>query len=363
MRHYFILVVFIIPSFGFAQKSDNAYSTAIKQSRDSIEKLMKQRLIPGLAITVSVDGKVVWSQGFGFADLEQKVVVDPSKTKFRIGSISKALTASGLAKLYEGNKIILDSSIYYYLPNYPKHKYRPTVCQVAGHIAGVRHYKGNEWYSAQNYSSVTEGISMFKNDSLQFRPGAKYQYTSHGFNLLSAVIEKASNENFLSFMQNEVLIPLNLNNTVPDLNDSIISYRSRFYDLKKNRLENSPYVNNSYKWAGGGFISTSEDIATFANILLTTKFLKSETITIFTTPQQLNDGKFTSYGMGFASGTDSGNVKWFGHSGGSVGGTSDMVIYPVKKITVVILTNLSNAKLNGIARRIAKLYMKSDTSK
>jgi serine beta-lactamase-like protein LACTB, mitochondrial len=358
MRYLFLLLAFTLSVNSFSQKNKSPYQKAISAARDSVRKVITKRPIPGASITVSIDGKIVWSEGFGFADLEQHVPVIPSKSKFRIGSISKALTATGLARLYEQNKVILDSSIYFYLPDYPKHKYRPTVRQVAGHIAGVRHYKGNEWYSAHRYNTVSEGLTMFKDDSLLHQPGSKYQYTSHGFNLLSAVIEKAAGKEFLPFMNDEVIGPLQLKNTIADLNDSIIDSRTRFYDVRNGRWINSPYADNSYKWAGGGFISTSEDINRFGNALLRNDFLKPETIKLFTTPQQLNDGSFTSYGMGFFSGKDSKQLAYFGHSGGSVGGTCDMVIYPNQKIVVVILTNVSDAQLGSIARKVAHEFMK-----
>lgn len=356
MKWISVCLISVLALSACAQPKSN-FKKAIDASRDSVQVLMKRRNIPGAAVTVMVDGKIAWSEGFGFADLEQKVKVDPAKTKFRIGSISKSLTAAGLAKLYEANKIILDSTIYFYLPNYPKYKYKFTIKQLAGHIAGVRHYKGNEWYSTQHYYTITEGLTMFKDDSLNFKPGLRYQYTSHGFNLLSAVMEKAAKQNFLAFMQNEVFTPLNLINTKPDVNDSIIESRSRFYEIRHSKIKNAPYVNNSYKWAGGGFISSSTDIAAFGNALLGNSFLKPETIKLFTTPQKLNDGSSTTYGIGFAVGKDSKQNSWFGHSGGSVGGTTDLVIYPEKKIIVVILTNLSDARLGAISRQVAQMFM------
>lgn len=351
------IILFVLISFSIYAQPKKKYRKPVAAARDSIAALMNRRPIPGVAVTVMMDGLVIWSEGFGYADLEQKVRVDPNKTKFRIGSISKSLTAAALGKLYEANKVVLDSSVYYYLPHYPRQKYRFTVRQLAGHIAGVRHYKGNEWYSSQHYYSVTDGLSLFKNDSLNFKPGLKYQYTSHGFNLLSAVIEKVSGQRFLTYMHQEVFKPLNLLNTIPDLNDSIIEYRARFYEMKNGTLKNATYVDNSYKWAGGGFISSSADIALFGNALLGDSFLRSETIKLFTTPQKLNDGSFTNYGIGFFTGKDSKGIPYFGHSGGSVGGTTDMVIYSEQKIVVVVLTNLSDAKLGAIARQVAHLFM------
>lgn len=361
MKVRFLLFGIFIATTSLAQKNKpNAYQESIRCSTDSIRKFILQKNIPGLAITVYANEKKVWSEGFGFVDLENHVAVDPQKTKFRIGSISKALTAAGLARLFEAQKIILDSSIYFYLPDYPKYRYRPTLRQLAGHLAGIRHYKGDEFYSSRRYQSVSEGLSMFKDDTLLFKPGTQYQYSSYGFNLLSAAMEQASGKDFLRFMKEEVFDPLGLKNTVPDMNDSIIDHRTRFYMKQGNRWLNAPPVDNSYKWAGGGFLSTSEDIAAFGNALLTTTFLKKETLQYFTTPQKLENGNPTTYGLGFSCRKDKQGRFYFGHSGGSVGGTSDMVIYPEEKVVVVLLTNLSNASLGNIANQIAELFMKGD---
>ena len=333
------------------------YHSQIQTARDSVSALIEKNQIPGLAITVMVDGELVWSEGFGHADVEQDVHVDPSKTRFRIGSISKSLTTFGLGRLYEQKKIHFDSSIYYYYPDYPRYKYRPSVRQVAGHLAGIRHYRGNEWLSATRFPTVAAGLSIFKNDSLLFRPGDRFEYTSYGFNLLSAVMEKASGKDFLKFMNEEVFKALKLNNTCQDLTDSIIYNRSRFYERSDGRLTNAPYVDNSYKWAGGGFISTAEDIASFGNALMGNPVLSDETIKLLTTPQNLNDGSLTTYGMGFGVRTDHYSRSFFGHSGGSVGGTSDMVIYPEEKIVVAVLTNLSDANVSRIAKEVAHIMM------
>lgn len=356
MRFLYMATVVAVLSFhaGYGQISKKM-SVAID---DSIQQLMKKRMIPGLSLTVAVNGNIVYSKGYGFADLEQQVKVDPKTTKFRIGSISKSFTAAGLARLYEQGKIVLDSSIYFYLPDYPRGKYRPTVRQIAGHIGGIRHYKGLEFLISTRYPSVTQALDIFKNDSLVSRPGTAYQYSSYGFNLLSAVMEKASHKDFLVLMNEEVFSPLGLKNTMADMNDSIIHFRTRFYLCDGKRWTNAPYVDNSYKWAGGGFISSSEDIARFACALLRDNYLQHETVRLFRTHQRLSNGTATSYGIGFSTKKDDQGIEFFGHRGGSVGGTSDMVIYPDANVVVVVLTNLSGARLGDISNHIAQLFIK-----
>lgn len=356
IRLSFVVLLFASP--GWAQKNANSFAGEIRAATDSIRQFMSKEKIPGLAICVAVKGNVVWKQGFGFADLEQQVPVDPSKTKFRTGSISKALTAAALGKLMMDNKIQVDSSIYFYLPAYPKHRYRPTVKQIAGHIGGIRHYKGDEFWIRDHYGSVHEALKIFKNDSLIYKPGTKYMYSSHGFNLLSAVLEKASGKRFLDLMNTSVFQPLNMTQTSADQNDDIIAYRARPYEIGGNGWKNAPYVDNSYKWAGGGFISTAEDISIFANAMMNGSLLKPAIVAQLTTPQKLLDGTATSYGMGFFKGINLHNKEYYGHSGGSVGGTSQMVIFPAEQVTVVILTNLSGVDYKDLQHNLALLFMK-----
>jgi serine beta-lactamase-like protein LACTB, mitochondrial len=348
----------ICPSVGYGQQRN--YTTAIKASRDSVARFMKQKTVAGAAITVSVNGKIVWSEGFGFADLEQKIAVDPAKTKFRIASISKSMTATGLAVLYEQKKIQLDSSIVFYVPAFSKKKYRPTVRQLTGHLAGIRGYRGKEFFITQHYSTVMEGLDIILDDSLESKPGTKFLYSTHGFDLLSGVMEKASGEDFLSLMRKYVWGPLQLSNTVPDVVDSVISFRGRYYEVVNHLWVNSPFVDNSYKWAGGGFLSTSEDVAKFGNAYLQPGFLKQETITLFTSPQKLLNGGSTGYGIGWGSGKNKNGRYWFGHSGGAVGGSSNLIIYPTEKVVVAILTNVSGLGLERTAHTVGELFMKSN---
>ena len=142
----------------------------------------------------------MWAQGFGFSGLENKVPVTPD-TKFRIGSVSKTITAIAIAQLMDEGKIHADSAITKYVPYWPGKKYPITVGQVGSHVAGIRHYNGYEFLSAKHYDDVKESIDIFKNDSLRFVPGTQYQYSSYGYNLLSAAIEGASGKTYLDFIK------------------------------------------------------------------------------------------------------------------------------------------------------------------
>lgn len=320
---------------------------------------MEKSGVPGMAVMVFRDDNILYAEGLGYADVEQQVPVDPFQTKFRIASISKTLSADALAHLMEANKLDLDAEVQQYVPTFPKKRWPVTTRKTAGHIAGVRHYRGDEFLSSKFYPTVLEGLDIFKDDTLLFEPGTDYSYSSYGFNLISAVIEGASGENFLDYMQANVFEPLEMSNTVPEYMDKIIPNRGRYYYKAEEGVLNAPFVDNSYKWAGGGFLSTAEDLAKFAKAHMTAGYLTEESLTELTTSQELVDGTETNYGLGWRTNTDNEGHHWIGHTGGAVGGTSIMVIYPEQEIIVVILTNMSGAGLGDFPFELAREAMKN----
>src|SRR5215472_5862879 len=319
-------------------------ATALASARQFADQQGKewiQRGIPGLSLTVAVDGKIAYSKGFGFADLEERVPAWPS-TKFRIGSISKPLTAVGLMELVEAGKIDLDAPVQKYVPSYPDKGEQITVRMLAGHPAPTRHYQEDEFQIQKHYDNVLDGLKIFENDPLVSPPDTEFHYSSYGFNLLSAVIESAAGEKFLDYMQKHVFDALGLVHTAPDQNARLVEERSRFYEKEKDgTLENAPYVDNSYKWAGGGFLSTSEDLARFGSAMLHPGLLKDAALQEMFRAQKTNSGKATEYGIGwFVRKSKSGKLV-YEHSGGSVGGTSQLIVYPETHVVVALVTNFS----------------------
>jgi serine beta-lactamase-like protein LACTB, mitochondrial len=314
------------------------------------------RAIPGLAIAVALNGEIVWSEAFGYADLEGKVRATPA-TQFRIGSVSKPITAAAVARLVEEGKLDLDAPVQRYVPSFPN-KGRPiTTRQLAGHLAGIRHYRGDEFLLNRRFSSVSEALEIFKDDSLLHAPGTRYSYSSYGWNLISAVVEGAAGEAFLAHVHRRVFAPLRLTSTAPDKNDSLIPGRTRFYERATNggfRL--GPVVDNSYKWAGGGFLSTAEDLVRFGSAHLAPGFLRAETLELLFTPQRTANGEATTYGIGWSINRDTLGHRFVSHGGGSVGGTTLLRVDRDSKLVMAVVSNLSNAQIAEAAREIALLW-------
>ena len=333
-------------------------SAAIATARAFVLDTMARLRAPGASVTVIRDGVMIWSEGFGYADLEQRVPVTPL-TRFRIGSVSKPLTSIALGLLVEEGRLDLDAPVQRYVPDFPEKRWPVTTRQLAGHLAGIRHYREGEMTSTRHYDTVRDGLTIFAIDSLLFEPGTQYAYSSYGWNLISAIIESASGEAFLPFMARRVFGPAGMTRTVPEFNDSLIPFRARFYVHADTAspATNAPYVDNSYKWAGGGFLSTTQDLARVGRKLLERKLLRPETRDLLWTSQHTRDGKATDYGMGWRSGRDAQGRRWVGHTGGSIGGTANLLIYPEQHLMIAVLVN-SDQTFISATPRIASLFMR-----
>lgn len=314
------------------------YAKAKEHARE-VAKQWLARGIPGVTLAVAVEGRIVYAEGYGYADLEQRVPVWPA-TKFRIASDSKPLTAAGLMLLVEQGRIDLDAPVQKYVPSFPDKGTKITARLLAGHLAGIRHYRDDEFQIARHYDSVLEGLKIFADDPLVSPPGKEFHYSSYGFNLLSAVMESAAGENFLTYMGSHVFVPLGLRHTVADQTAEIIEQRARPYRKTEDGvLRNAPYVDNSYKWAGGGFLSTAEDLALFGSALLQPGFLKPESLRQLFTSQKTTDGKETGYGIGWFVGKAKSGQKVYAHDGGAVGGSSRLLLYPDAHMVVAMICN------------------------
>jgi len=343
-------------------QSPARYGGAIEFARTLVNAVMEESGTPGMSVAVGIDGKIVWAEGFGYADVEHRIPVW-EETKFRIGSVSKPVTAAAVGLLVEQGKLDLDAPIQQYVPTFPEKRWPITTRQVAGHLAGVRHYNGNEFLNATRYETIADGLTIFQDDTLLFEPGDRYSYSSYGWNLVSAVVEGASGQDFLSYMQQNVFDPIEMRQTVADYTDSIIPHRTRFYQRSGDgRVVNAPYVDNSYKWAGGGFLSTPSDLVRFGFAHFGEDLLTSETLAELWTPQTTNTGTSTGYGIGWSVAVDDGVVVRASHGGGSVGGTTGFETRPPQGTVVAIVGNMSQAPTGGlIVALITEAFLEAET--
>lgn len=334
------------------------YEAVIEQSRKIISDSMTKQNIPDWSVAVAVNEEIVWSEGFGFADLENQVRVTPA-TRFRIGSVSKVLTADALARLYEQGKIDLDAPVQKYVPDFPTKEQPITVRQLVGNLSGIRHYDTRKLDEAEEdfYRRIlSEDFKAFYNDPLLSPPGTKYGYTSNGFTLLSFAIENAAGKDFLTYIREQIFDPLKMKSILADQPRIIVPNRTRFYSLNKEKqVINAVYIEDK-RFAAGGFLSTAEDLARFGMANLTDDLLKPETRQLIFTSQKTNDGAEIGIGFGWRIAKDKEGRRIFHHPGSSVGGKAYLLLYPDKKVVVAMLENLTEGTL-GVASDIAKKFV------
>nr|XP_027200764.1 serine beta-lactamase-like protein LACTB, mitochondrial [Dermatophagoides pteronyssinus] len=388
-------------------RTEKLYSDAIRKSRQRLLQWKTEQTVPGFVIGISVRGRPVWIEGQGYADIENNVRCHRD-TIMRIASISKSITATMLAKMVEDRKIDLDNSIYNYLNDgqFPRKQWQNeqvdiTVRQLAAHLSGIRTYKEEETdktktdfdcpevYQKDYFSSVTDSLRLFKDDPLVVKPGTKFHYSTYDYTLLAAVMEnQMETKNFAKEFQKFIRNELGLLNTYLDQNDQIIYNRSRYYyrDTKKpnnGQIQNVPYVDNSYKWSGGGLLSNVPDLLQFGNLLLYSYlgtdpingrkgYLQRSTVDEMWKPLENSSpnwqkDKSRGYGLGFSvirNGHE--NCRAFAaeppfnnvamHTGGAVGASSLLLIEPDSEIVVAIIVNLQHALPMSLINDIVKLF-------
>lgn len=344
----------------FASKriiGDNKGLTGLVKADEVLNNLVNEKKVPGLAITVMKEGKIVLQKGYGYADLENKTTIDPRKTFFRIASVSKNIAATALAYMVNDGLIDLDASFYKYVPFYPKKQWDFTIRQLASHTAGIRGYQGTEYGLNEAYT-IKESIKIFKDDDLLFKPGTDYLYNSFDWVLISLAMQEVSNIPFENYVQEMVLNPLGMTNTfaecLPERSRGLRntsgeevstaldqSSLATFYSKNRLGFRKAISVINYYKLAGGGYLSTSEDIANFGQVFLDGKILNKEILSPFLSSETVNENK-TYYGLGWQVSEDKNGRPFYGHVGNGVGGYSNFFVYPEQQMVFAILVNCTN---------------------
>jgi serine beta-lactamase-like protein LACTB, mitochondrial len=312
------------------------YRREINSVRGLVPKMKRAFAAPGLSVAIGANGRLVWSQSCGFADRRRRREVLRT-TQFRVGSVSKALTAATAARLHERARIDVGAPIRDYVPSYPDGRPAPTLRQLGGHLGGIRHYEGGEAINTAHYGSVTDSLRVFIDDPLVARPGERFHYSSYGFNLLGAAIERATGADYGAAVTAALLRPLGMSQTSigrPPLGGT------RFYEVTTGRRAvAAPRIDLSDRFPSGGFLSTAEDLVRFGNVITGGRFLSSPSRALLFTSQRTAAGRPTGYGFGFEVGQSPvGPVA--GHIGNVVGGTAFILIHPRTRVVVALATNV-----------------------
>jgi serine beta-lactamase-like protein LACTB, mitochondrial len=338
-----------------------------QQIEAAISRFMAANSTPGISAAVVENGEEVWSGGFGMADLENFVPAT-SSTLYRLGSISKPLTATAVMELWERGKIDLDAPVQKYCPAFPEKPWPITTRELLGHLGGIRHYHVAEGTKSSQDDPeigntkhfddpIAGGLQFFAADPLVAQPGTQFHYSTQGYTVVGCAIEGASGEKYVDFVRENVFVPAGMLETQADDHYAIIPHRTRFYQKNKSgTLVNADFLDSSYKIPGGGWLSSADDLAQFEAALLDDRLMKRATRDVMWASQKTSDGKSTGYGLGLGTGTQAG-VSDVSHGGSQQGTSTYIIIAPDERAGAVVLINMENADAGALATQLLKIVL------
>lgn len=323
------------------------------------QQAIKAYNIPGLSIAVIQHGKIVVAKNYGLADVENQVPIT-SKTLFRIGSITKTISATAALMLEERHQIDLDAPVQRYCPAFPEKQWPLTTRQLLAHTGGIRSFRTEggispELLSDSHYQRVAESLALFAGDPLIAEPGSRYEYSNYGYDLVGCVLEGASGLDFGDLLRKLIFSPISMTSTTLDDSESIIPGRSRNYThAKDGSIHNAKSIDTSNRIPAAGLLSTASDLARFVIALQSGKLLSSNSLHQMWTEQSTSDGKRTSYALGWMI-HDVGGTSVVAHTGEQPGSSSLLCVFPESQSAFVVLANTDAAGLWKWAGRVAEL--------
>jgi CubicO group peptidase (beta-lactamase class C family) len=338
-------------------------SVAIERARQAMRASVAEQNLPGLSVAVAVDGKLVWAEGFGWADIDNKTPVTPD-TRFRIGTLSTVLTSAAAGLLIEKQVLQLDDPIQAHVPEFPATTLPVTLGHLMAHTAGVRNDSGDEGeLFGQSCQAPADGVRLVADDELRFEPGSRYQFSNYSWIMVSAAIEAAAGEPFLMFMQKQIFEPLRMDDTMADasgdaIQDLATPYFPKFAADPRYGPDPMREINLSCYAGASVFVSTPSDLVRFATAINSGKLLKPDTVRLLQSSQRLTSGEETGYGLGWDLETVTVAGKptpWIGHDGDLLGGVAaTLATLPEHGLVIALVSNTSYSDTPALALKIAE---------
>jgi len=292
---------------------------------------------PGGVILVLKEGKVLFRKAYGLASLELGVPLQPEMA-FRIGSITKQVTAAAVLKLVEEGKVDLSAPIARYLEGLPKAWEAATVEQLLTHTAGIPNHTETAAYKARLREDMApaELLEAYVTAlPLDFEPGTKYHYSNTGYILLGMLIERASGQTYQDFLRSRLFDPLGLKHLRYGSENELLLGLVPGYTKGPKPCS---YRSTTQTYASGGLVASADEVARWLQLLYEGRVLKPASLARMLANLRLKDGKDVGYGLGVGFRPVAG-LRLAGHAGSIPGYRSWAEADPATRTIVVILNN------------------------
>lgn len=341
------------------QGTDLTKETAQVFVEDYFIESMEEYQIPGAVILVVKDNEILYEQGFGYANLEQELKVDPSQSLFRIGSVSKLFTAMAIMQLVEQGLVDLEVDVNDYLTYFQidTQQFQPIrVKHLLTHTPGFDEKIFG--MAAEHYSDRQSLRDYLKENQPQMirEPGQYIQYSNYGFGILGLLIEEVSGLSYEKYIEEHILKPLNMNDTYVAMNSSVYDQLAREYFPRGEHFQEEPLYDYHYPPAGS-FVATAEDMAKFMLLHLNDGTWNGTTVINESTTKLMHERQFSQHpnvqGFGYGFFERLQNSHRFLEHGGNTGGTNSMLMIDKERNIGIFTSN------NGFAGGLLSYYFPS----
>ena len=357
MKKYFLLLslcTYSLLSFGQLKES---------QEIDNIFKQWNKQNVPGGAVGIIKDGKLIYAKEYGIADLEHNIKITPSSV-FNICAESQQFVAFSLLLLEEQGKLNLDDTVQKHLPDFPEYDAPLTIRHFIHHTSGIRHYRPLVELKGRSLLDNVEADEVYAlikhQKALNFLPGKKFAWSNSGYFLLAKIIEKVSGQSLREFTKEHIFDPLGMKNTLfYDDNTDLIKNKVFSYNKKSAEDGFDNVMNRTNLIGAGGIYSTIEDLFLWDQNFYNNKLGKEDQkiITNMYKEGRLNNGESSGHAYGLISNNYKG-LKTFENGGSFAGYRSVILRFPDEKVSVIILANRNDANLRTMSYQLADVLLK-----
>lgn len=365
----FVLLLTISMVFNNCQKEstdilyDKKYIKEIKEVRKEAILYLSRNFIPGGTFAIAKEGKIIYSEGMGLASKDLDVHVN-RETKFRIGDVSELFTSLIYQQMVANGILHPDSTVQYYIPDFPEKEYKLPIHQLTYHSSGIREPNNLEYNLPGINVSLQKGIESFKNDPLIAPPGLYESPSIYNFNLLGAIMEKATNKRFPAILKEYLTDTLNLSNTLIDNPFLTIKGRSAFYEHNYiSQVVNATFYDLRYRAPAQGILSNAEDLVKLGNAILYSELITDEIKAKLFQPKTLYNDILSSSANGWMLLEDMNGEKLYGKRGNVAGGGAAILIFPEEKLVVAAAINLTDDTDDIPVFKIASAFLTNPDEK
>jgi len=341
--------------------ANSAYSQSIKAKINSLFATWNTSQHPGGVVLVSHKNKLVFSKAYGMANIPYQIP-NQKETIFNIGSIAKQFTAMGILLLQANGKLKVDDDIHKYLPELHTFNTPITIRHLLHHSSGLR--STPELFGLAGWR---DGDAIYNDDvfrylvkqvDLNFEPGSEYMYSNSNYILLAKIIERVAQQDFKTWMSQNIFQKLNLNSTFIEedytkiLSQTANSY-SQFGPSSFSFIENT-----DFSYGASNVYTTAADLLTWSKNFCQTSPEWQEAFNGLKTLDSLSSGLKNNYAFGVILDDFYGNNR-IQHTGGIAGFQSILYVYPDENLEIIILANFNASQINKIANQISQLFLQN----